>query len=115
MIKAVLKEFSYLKYSEVNSYQKRTLIKNKKKEEQVHISAKKNMKKTYILEDLDCAHCAALIEEKVGKLDGVTKSTVTLLTQKLVVEVEDDKAAGLLKEITKIVKKHEPDVEVIEK
>ena len=50
------------------------------------------MKKTYILEDLDCAHCAALIEEKVGKLDGVTKSTVTLLTQKLVVEVEDDKA-----------------------
>ena len=72
------------------------------------------MKKTYILEDLDCAHCAALIEEKVGKLDGVTKSTVTLLTQKLVVEVEDDKAAGL-KEITKIVKKHEPDVEVIEK
>ena len=29
--------------------------------------------------------------------------------------VEDDKAAGLLKEITKIVKKHEPDVEVIEK
>ena len=73
------------------------------------------MKKTYILEDLDCAHCAALIEEKVGKLEGVTKSTVTLLTQKLVVEVEDDKAEGLLKEITKIVKKHEPDVEVIEK
>ena len=76
---------------------------------------KRKMKKTYILEDLDCAHCAALIEEKVGKLEGVTKSTVTLLTQKLVVEVEDDKAAGLLKEITKIVKKHEPDVEVIEK
>ena len=78
-------------------------------------SAMRNMRKTYILEDLDCAHCAALIEEKVGKLDGVTKSTVTLLTQKLVVEVEDDKVAGLLKEITKIVKKHEPDVEVIEK
>lgn len=73
------------------------------------------MRKTYILEDLDCAHCASLIEEKVGKLDGVTKSMVTLLTQKLVVEVEDDKADGLLKEITKIVKKHEPDVEVIEK
>ena len=87
----------------------------RKKEEQIEKSAKENMKKTYILEDLDCAHCAALIEEKVGKLDGVTKSTVTLLTQKLVVEVEDDKAGGLLKEITKIVKKHEPDVEVIEK
>ncbi len=73
------------------------------------------MRKTYILEDLDCAHCAALIEEKVGKLDGVSKSSVTLLTQKLVVEVEENKADGLYKEIKKIVKKYEPDVEVIEK
>ena len=73
------------------------------------------MKKTYILEDLDCAHCAGLIEESVGKLPGVSKSVVTLLTQKLVVEVEDDKADGLVKEIKKIVKKYEPDVEVIEK
>ena len=86
-----------------------------KEEERFLEAAKRKMRKTYILEDLDCAHCAALIEEKVGKLDGVTKSTVTLLTQKLVVEVEDDKVEGLLKEITKIVKKHEPDVNVIEK
>lgn len=73
------------------------------------------MIKTYILEDLDCAHCAGLIEESVGKLEGVKKSTCTLLTQKLVVDVEDDKAAGLTAEVKKIVKKYEPDVEVIEK
>lgn len=73
------------------------------------------MKKTYILEDLDCAHCAAKIEEAVGKLPGVSKSTVTLLTQKLVIEVEDDKAKSIYKDIEKIVKKFEPDVEVIEK
>lgn len=73
------------------------------------------MKKTYILEDLDCAHCASKIEEAVGKLEGVTKSTVTLLTQKLVVELEDGKAGTITKEIKKVVKKYEPDVEVIEK
>ena len=73
------------------------------------------MIKTYILEDLDCAHCAGKIEEAVGKLEGVNKSTCTLLTQKLVVDVEDDKAAGLTAEVKKIVKKYEPDVEVIEK
>ena len=72
------------------------------------------MKKTYILEDLDCAHCAAKIEEAVGKLEGVSKSTVTLLTQKLVIEVEDDRAKSIYKDIEKIVKKFEPDVEVIE-
>lgn len=73
------------------------------------------MRKTYILEDLDCANCAAKIEEAVGKLDGVSKSTVTLLTQKLVIEVEDDKASSIVKDIKAIVKKFEPDVDVIEK
>ena len=34
------------------------------------------MRKTYILEDLDCAHCAGEIEAAVGKLAGVTSSTV---------------------------------------
>lgn len=73
------------------------------------------MRKTYILEDLDCANCAAKIEEAVGKLEGVSKSTVTLLTQKLVIEVTEDKADGIAREIKKIVKKFEPDVEVVEK
>ncbi len=73
------------------------------------------MKKTYLLEDLDCAHCAALIEESVGKLEGVSQSRVTLLTQKLTVEVEEGRQKDLLKEIKKIVKKYEPEVEVIEK
>jgi len=73
------------------------------------------MIKTYILEDLDCAHCAGKIEEEVGKLNGVTKSTCTLLTQKLVVEVDEEAAKNLTKEVKKIVKKFEPDVEVIEK
>lgn len=73
------------------------------------------MKKTYILEDLDCAHCAAEIEEAVGKLKGITSSTVTFLTQKLIIEVDDALAAGITKEIKKVVKKYEPDVEVVEK
>lgn len=73
------------------------------------------MKKTYLLEDLDCAHCAAKIEEEVGKLDGVEKSTVTFLTQKLVIEAEETKLPDITKEIKKIVKKLEPDVTVVEK
>lgn len=73
------------------------------------------MIKTYILEDLDCAHCAGKIEEDVAKLAGVTKSTVTLLTQKLVVEIDEASAGSLTKDVKKIVKKYEPDVTVIEK
>lgn len=73
------------------------------------------MKKTYSLEDLDCAHCAAIIEEKVGKLEGVSQARLTLLTQKLVIKAEEEKISLLTEEIKKIVKKVEPDVEVIEK
>lgn len=73
------------------------------------------MKKVFLLEDLDCAHCAEKIAREVGKLEGVTDSKVTFLTQKLTVEVEDAKAGALLAEIKKIVKKVEPDVTVIEK
>lgn len=73
------------------------------------------MKKTYILEDLDCAHCAGIIEERIGMLEGVSSSKVTLLTQKLVIEVEEEKEKEVTAEIKKIVKKVEPEVTVIEK
>ena len=48
------------------------------------------MRKTFILEDLDCAHCAQKIEDHVAGLDGVSNCKVTFLTQKLVYDVEDD-------------------------
>ena len=52
------------------------------------------MKKTFILEDLDCAHCAALIEGDVAKLDGVTSSAVNLLSQKMVLECDEAKVSN---------------------
>lgn len=59
------------------------------------------MKKVYLLEDLDCAHCAEKIAREVGKLEGVSESKVTFLTQKLTVEVDEAKADGLLSDIKK--------------
>ncbi len=73
------------------------------------------MKRTFILEDLDCAHCAKKIEEAVAKIDGVSECTVTFLTQKLVYTVEDDKNDAVEKEMRKIVKSTEPDVTVVAK
>ncbi len=73
------------------------------------------MKKTYILEDLDCAHCAGKIEEAVAALEAVEKCSLNFLTKKLVVEMEEKNADGVTKEVKKIVKKIEPDVTVEEK
>ena len=70
------------------------------------------MKKTFILEDLDCAHCAQKIEDKVASFDGVSNCKVTFLTQKLVYDVEDDKDKEVEEKMRKFVKETEPDVTV---
>lgn len=68
------------------------------------------MKKTYLLEDLCCANCAAAIERGVAKIDGVSSASVNFLTTKLVVEAEEANYEEIYKKIKKVVKKTEPDV-----
>ena len=67
------------------------------------------MKKNYILEDLDCANCAAKIEEGVKKIEGVIECSVSFVTEKMIVEIEEGKEKEVEKEIKKVVKKIEPD------
>ncbi len=43
------------------------------------------MKKTYKLQDLDCANCAAKMEDAIGRLDGVSSARVNFMTQKLTI------------------------------
>ena len=69
------------------------------------------MKKTYKLIDLDCANCAAKMEDAIKKLPGVTDATVSFLTQKMTVEADDLDA--VMKDVVKCVKKVEPDCEVV--
>ena len=47
------------------------------------------MKKRYNLVDLDCANCAAKMEEAIKKIDGVNTATVSFLTQKMTVDADD--------------------------
>lgn len=67
------------------------------------------MKKTFRLEGLECANCAAKIEKAVGKLDGAMEVTVNFMTTKMIIEGEDDKMPTIIAEAEKIVKKFEPD------
>ena len=49
------------------------------------------MKKTFDLIDLDCANCAAKMENEIKKIGGVNDATVSFMTQKMTVEFEDFK------------------------
>ncbi len=72
------------------------------------------MKKTFILDGLCCANCAAKIETGINKLDGIDKATISFLTSKLVIETAEEPSKDLLKQIEKVVHKVEPDVEMKE-
>ncbi len=73
------------------------------------------MKKTYELRDLDCANCAAKMEEAIKKIDGVTDASVSFMTQKLSVDADDKDFDKIMKKIVKTIAKVEPDCEVVMK
>ena len=73
------------------------------------------MKKVFMLEELDCAHCASKIEDSIKKLDGVTNVSVNFLAQKMTLEADDARFDGILKEAQKICRKIEPDCRIIVK
>lgn len=70
------------------------------------------MKKTFKLEGLDCANCAAKIEAAVQKIPGVTAATVNFMTLKMTLEAERENMPAIVDEAAAIVKKLEPDVVV---
>ena len=70
------------------------------------------MKNTFKLEGLDCANCAAKMEEAIKKLDGVSNATVNFMTTKMVIEAADDKMSKVLEAAEKIIKKIEPAVKL---
>lgn len=73
------------------------------------------MKKTFKLIDLDCANCAAKMEDAIKKIDGVTNASVSFMTQKMTIEADDARFDDVVKEAVKACKKVEPDCEIIVK
>ena len=69
------------------------------------------MKKKFKCE-IDCANCAAAVEEAVKKIDGVTDAKVNFMMQKFTLEAEDERFDAILEEAVKVGKKIEPDFEV---
>jgi len=63
------------------------------------------MKKTFTVLELDCANCAAKMENEISKIDGVIKAKVSFMTQKLVLEAEDSVFDEIVEKAKKAVKK----------
>ncbi|MGN0601128.1 MAG: cation transporter [Oscillospiraceae bacterium] len=71
------------------------------------------MKKTFKMEDLDCANCAAKMENAIRRIDGVEQANISFMAQKLTIEADEDKFETILKQAAKVCKKIEPDCRII--
>ena len=71
------------------------------------------MKKKFKLQDLDCANCAAKMEEAIKNIDGVNDASVSFMTQKMMIDPDDARFDEIVQEAVKCIAKVEPDCRVV--
>lgn len=71
------------------------------------------MKKTFRLQNLHCAVCAAKMERAAAKVDGVRSVSVAFVTGRISVDADDDRFDETVKEIERVCRKIEPDCRIV--
>ena len=71
------------------------------------------MKKSYKLDEIDCANCARELQEGLAKLDGVKDVSVNFMLQKLTLEADDDQFDEVLDRVVDYTADAEPDCEIL--
>ena len=72
------------------------------------------MKYKFKIKGLDCANCAAELERAIQKIDGVDEATISFMTEKLVIECEEENKEEVMKKVQVVVKREEPDCTIEE-
>lgn len=70
------------------------------------------MKKTYTLDEIDCANCASKLETAISKIDGVNFANINFFAQKLTVDIDDEQFDDVMKNVMKTAKRLEPDCKI---
>ncbi|WP_165249136.1 cation transporter [Adlercreutzia sp. ZJ141] len=71
------------------------------------------MRKTFKLNDLDCANCAAKMQEVISKIDGVTSANVNFMMQKLTIDADSERFDAIVDAAQAAISKIEPDCTIV--
>lgn len=71
------------------------------------------MKKKFKLIDLDCANCAAKMQEGIQKIDGVNSAAVSFMAQKLTIDADESRFDDIMKQVVDVCKRIEPDCRIM--
>lgn len=70
------------------------------------------MKSKFKIEGLDCANCAAELESAIKKIEGITEVSISFMTERLVIEYNENMKDEIIGKMKKVIKKEEPDVTI---
>lgn len=62
------------------------------------------MKKTVKIV-IDCANCAAELERALEKIEGVNEVSINFMTQKMIIDIDDNNYQEIVKKIKKLREK----------
>lgn len=71
------------------------------------------MKKKFKLQDLDCANCAAKMEDAIKKIPGVNDASVSFMMQKLTIDADDEQFDEVMQQAVAACAKVEPDCKIL--
>ncbi|MCI8759619.1 MAG: heavy metal transporter [Clostridia bacterium] len=72
------------------------------------------MKSTFKIKELDCANCATQLENSIRKIEGIQMVCINFMTEKMVLEYDNDNKEEIIKKVKKTIKKEEPNVKIEE-
>ncbi|MBR2622191.1 MAG: cation transporter [Clostridia bacterium] len=73
------------------------------------------MKKSFAMQDLDCANCASKMENAIKKIDGVNDCSINFFAQKMILDADDTRFEDIVKKAAAAIKKVDPDCSLIVK
>lgn len=71
------------------------------------------MRKVFKMEDLECANCAAKMQDAIAKIDGVNSVNISFMTQKLTLDAEDERFDAILDAAQKAISKFDKDCVIV--
>ena len=71
------------------------------------------MRKSFRLDEIDCANCARKLQDALARVEGVTSVSVNFMTQKMTLEAADDQFDAVLDRVIRLASRIEPDCEII--
>ena len=71
------------------------------------------MKKVYKMQELDCANCAAKMENAIRKIEGVEECSINFMMQKLTIVCAEEKLDEIMQKAVAACRKVEPDCRIL--